>query len=207
MFRRLAVGAALALVSGCAAQFDGDEEGQAVAQITNVPSQIACIRINIKGATRNVERKFSVSAGQSATLTMSGLPTGEVTFTGDAFPQLCSSVSSSTAPSWSSDPTTVVLWAGSMSTVSLKFQRTSNVTVTVDFVEDAGGGPFDLAGSRDGGALDFAGSSPDGGSVTWDLAGSPYDGGSPAWDFAWAPYDGGTPSPGDLAWAPRPDLN
>jgi hypothetical protein len=206
MFRRLAV--VLAFASGCAAQVDS-EDGQAVAQITNVPSQVACIRINVKSVSRTVERKFSVSAGQSATLMMSGLPTGEVTFVGDAFSQLCGSVTASTAPSWSSDPTTLWLSAGAMSTVGLKFQRTGNVTVTVDFVEDAGGGPSDLGPypspwpGYDGGVSDLSGPRPS----PWPT----YDGGasdlSGPYPSPWPSYDGGTGPVGDLAWKPNADLN
>ena len=84
-----------------------------------------------------VTGSVTISAGQSAVLSMNGLPTGSDSFLGQAYGGLCSGVTASSIPTWSSDPTVVSLVPGTTASVSLKLSHNANANVTVDFVDDA----------------------------------------------------------------------
>src|SRR5436190_24338815 len=82
--------------SGCGGQpegatADGDQRGVAAFQLTQVPPDTACLRMTAAGA-RDVVRKLDVTAGQSTVFSMTGLPTGAVTFSADAFSEACAGV-------------------------------------------------------------------------------------------------------------------
>ena len=59
-----------------------------------------------------VIQKFSLSPGQATTFDLTGLPTGDVTLTEQAFTQACAMVTGTTAPTWIADPIMVTLQAG-----------------------------------------------------------------------------------------------
>ncbi len=155
------------LLLGCQTDYQYQGAGMATASLSQVPAMVQCIRIVVTGGERTAERKFPVTPGQPpSVLSMSGLPTGAVTFVGDAFPGQCGSVTAASAPTWSTDPTAEILSAGSMSTVELIFKRTSNVNIGIDFVDDAGTKMID--GGGDGGTLGRDGGNGDGGTLGRD---------------------------------------
>src|SRR5579863_469378 len=64
---------AVSLVLGCSTPDPGI--GVARAAITQVPTNVACIDIQVASGPRTVDRQFSVTPGQPALLTLSGLAT------------------------------------------------------------------------------------------------------------------------------------
>jgi len=143
MFRRYLAGVALcSMVFGCSSPNPEAEEqglGVATAAVTNVPTDVACIVITVTG-NRVAERKFDVTAGASSILAMNGLPVGAVTFTGNAYPTACSAVTSSSSPTWLSDPVSASLTAGVDAKVTLPLRKNGSSTVSVDFDDGPDGG-------------------------------------------------------------------
>lgn len=115
----------------------GEPTGQARVAITNAPSDVRCIRVNAAG-TRVVSNTFAVTSGARTVFTVSGLPIGLVTFTADAFSQLCVLVNDATVPTWVSDSVTTGIAGGSTTNVMLTMQRPGSGTVSIDFPGDAG---------------------------------------------------------------------
>src|SRR5689334_14468102 len=98
----------------CSGAPNADEDanvGVATATITQVPPQVSCVDIQVNGS-RSFSKKFDVTAGQTSVLSLSGLPTGNVTFIGLAYPLACASVVASTTATWLSQPVPATLIAG-----------------------------------------------------------------------------------------------
>jgi hypothetical protein len=148
---------------GCSAKSDSvDSElvGTAEARITSVPTGVGCIRVLAAGPL-SVTRDFSVTPGQSATLSLTKLPTGSVTFSGSAFNTACSPVLDPSTASWTASGVAATVTAGVTGTVNLVFQPTGNESVNATFADGS-----------DGGAV---------GPTTWD----------PAWSVAGVTYSNG----------------
>jgi hypothetical protein len=147
MLRALALVSGVVAFAGCSGDLEDPEAGSAVANIAVVPADVACVRITVSGPSRSADRFFNVTAGQSAILSMTGLPTGQDTFLGRAYSGVCTNVGATTVANWSSDPAIVSLQPGTTATVSLKLSHSGDANVTVDFVDDAGvgDGAVDLA--------------------------------------------------------------
>ena len=74
--------------------------------------------------TSKVERQlFSVIPGQDTRLLVTGLPSGAVTFNGDAFDLACSAVNGKSFPTWISDSQTVTLSPSIVAKVFLTFRQ------------------------------------------------------------------------------------
>jgi hypothetical protein len=130
------VSAALLTVACGAAQDSSENVGEARAQLTRVPSDVACIDISVAGAS-TVHRRFDVTAGASTNFALRSLPTGNVTFTAFAYPTPCAQVAADANPSWLSDPTpAVVSNTGAPVNVSLSMRKSGQAGVAVDFPED-----------------------------------------------------------------------
>lgn len=146
--RQLAVVAVCSALAACSSPNPEAEEGLGVATaaVTNVPSDVSCIVITVTG-NRVAERKFDVTTGASSVLSMKGLPVGSVTFVGNAYPTACSAVTSSSSPTWLSDPVNATLSAGVDAPVTLPLRRNGSSTVSVDFEDgpDSGTGSSSLA--------------------------------------------------------------
>lgn len=102
--RTVVVGLALVMGLASCQGADGSDAAAGVARmaITNVPADVACIRVTAAGA-RTVSHDFDVTAGQPATFLIHGLPVGEVTFSALGLPSACSSSSSAEEATWTSD--------------------------------------------------------------------------------------------------------
>ena len=137
MTRTLILSSLFAMLAGCAGAIGSDTAGEAQATIKQVPAQVACVQIIVAGS-RTVERDFDVVAGQSSGLSLPGLPTGAVVFTGAAFGAACSGIAGAT-PSWQSAPVSTVLAAGAVTPVSLLLVKSGAASVGVDFQDDDGG--------------------------------------------------------------------
>jgi len=85
--------AAVLAVIGCSGEGDSEELiGRAEIAITQVPSDVRCIRLVATGS-RVSQQDFNVMPGQSSILALNALPTGTVTFSGDAFNSPCNQAS------------------------------------------------------------------------------------------------------------------
>src|SRR5262245_14589195 len=103
-------------LAGCSGPGSGagagaEPAGVAVFAITNAPSDAACLQITAAGS-RTVVKSFSLSPGQDAVFTLSGLPVGNVVFSELAFAQDCSAVTASSVPTWVSDPVPATITPG-----------------------------------------------------------------------------------------------
>ena len=132
------VGAAvIPLACGPSAQSvpGGFDLGTETAELHVVPpSGVQCVRLTAS-TTSKVERQlFSVFPGQDTRLVVSGLPSGSVTFDGDAFDLACSDVTGKSFPTWISDTQTVTLSPSVVAKVFLTFRENIRARVSLDFV-------------------------------------------------------------------------
>jgi hypothetical protein len=107
------------------------EAGVASVAVTEVPSDVRCIRVAASGRY-DVERKFSVSASSSAVLTLDELPLGTVTFFAESFPVNCA-LTAGRAPNFVSDPVNALLKAGVATPVTLAMHAQGTADVSIDF--------------------------------------------------------------------------
>ncbi|MFT3774233.1 MAG: hypothetical protein QM820_53400 [Minicystis sp.] len=133
---RTTVGIGLGLVAvaaGCTAADDDETTGVAQIAITQVPfdGSVGCIAVTATGAT-TVTRKTDVTPGSGSILTLSGLPTGTVSFTGNAYAGPCAQVSPASVPTWVSDPVLAMI-SHQPVLVTLSMRRNGQATVGVDF--------------------------------------------------------------------------
>jgi hypothetical protein len=132
--------AALVACNGAPREAAPEEFGAATARITRVPSGVACVAVHAAGS-RDTDVKVDVTAGQDSTVVLTGLPTGELTFTAAAYPAACSAVGAGTDATWSSDAVkaTIVAHAAPVDVV-LPMHQGGRASVGVDF-DDAGPKP------------------------------------------------------------------
>jgi hypothetical protein len=115
----------------------GGEVEQVVLKITEVPSDVRCVRITAAGEARSVIREIESTGGATLTESLTGLPIGTVTFTGEAFTAACTSVTKSTVAPWASAPVETSIVVGRLSTVELAMVRNGRAKVEVTFAEEA----------------------------------------------------------------------
>ena len=127
-------GVCAAALVGCSA--DGSDAegdvGSAEIAITQVPSDVLCVRIVAEGS-RVRQQSFDVMPGQSSVLSLNGLPAGTVTFSGAAFPATCSQMS---PPTYTADPVAALVQPPSIAQVALTMRRNGQASVSVDFETD-----------------------------------------------------------------------
>ncbi len=110
-----------------------------VAALFTVPAAgVSCIRITASNPRRTSNTDFGVAPGASSTsLTMHGVPTGNVIFSGAAFADPCAFIVETSSPTWiSDDVAAAVSPAGPPPSVTLHFHGVGNVQVGVDFGDD-----------------------------------------------------------------------
>jgi hypothetical protein len=109
------------LAAGCGGAIERGEiekpPGTARVSLTGAPAEVACIRIIVTGATREVERRLD-----SSSTTLDGLPTGPVLVSGDAFAVACDRIAGA-APSWVADAQSITLESDAVTEVMLVFRR------------------------------------------------------------------------------------
>jgi hypothetical protein len=126
------------LLSACASRglVSSNEVGSVEVAVTNVPTDVACIRLTLARPDTIVQRAFDVAVGASSVLSVGGLPVGPMTFRADAFGAACSAVGASEAPGWISNEQTVSITAGVPTPVTLTMMRNGKACVAVDFPVD-----------------------------------------------------------------------
>ena len=137
--RRLGVGLGWALAAmvaaGCNSKSPPEDIGVARLELTSIPSDVNCLRLNAVGA-RTVVQQFDVTPGSDATLLVTGLPTGTVVITGYGFAASCSAAGDVTTANWISDPVTLEVSTSDIVDLSLVMHRNGRIRIGVDFKED-----------------------------------------------------------------------
>jgi hypothetical protein len=128
------VAVAAAVLAGCGG--DAQLVGVAKMSLNHVPGNVQCISLEAAGS-RTVQQTFDVVPSQSATLTFHGVPTGAVTFSGKAYNAACTAIAGA-SPTWTSDPSTVQVIAGTPADVHLIFHPAGDATISIDFADDNG---------------------------------------------------------------------
>ena len=101
-----------------------DDSGRITLDLSAAPVDARCVVITVTPAMGAVvTRQFSVSPGQSTVFDLTGLPTGDVTMSEQAFTQACSAVTAMTAPTWIADPVMVTLQPGLPVNVTFNLHR------------------------------------------------------------------------------------
>jgi hypothetical protein len=132
---------ALTLTMSCAVPEDVkvSDEGSAtvVLALTTVPSDVQCLEVTVT-ASATTTQLFPLTAGQPATITLPGLPSGPVSIDERAFAVPCDQVQSTTPPTWvSTMPAMTTLVAGQIADVTIVLRRAGQVRVTTDFQDGA----------------------------------------------------------------------
>jgi hypothetical protein len=153
-------------------QNDSDT-GVAEVALTAVPSDVQCVVI-VAAGTRTVQQSFDVAPGQPALLSLSGLPSGAVTFSGQAFSGACASVTGSSVPAYVADPVTVQVSPPTVASVSLFMHRNGQASVGIDFEGADGGfgGTGGAAGAAGGGGRGGAAGTSAGGAAGTSAGGA-----------------------------------
>ncbi len=152
LFRNALAGAVMALVAcGCSSSGSDHPEDVGVVQIAlaAAPSDATCLQIDAVGA-RSLSKQFTLRTGGSATLQMTGLPLGDVQFTGSAFAEECGAAISS-SPTWISDPVVATIVKGTIAQITLVLHRDGRASIRVDFSDGpADAGPGGVGGGSGG---------------------------------------------------------
>jgi alpha-tubulin suppressor-like RCC1 family protein len=116
---------------------DEGQTGTAVATLTTVPTGVTCLQLVYSG-TLTTSPTFTLTPGTNpATVSLGVLPIGTLNITPKAFSVACSSVTSSTVPTWLGSAVSVVISAGNTAQVALVLRPNTATTGTVDFVPAA----------------------------------------------------------------------
>lgn len=107
------------------------ELGQIRLEISVVPSDLSCLRVEVAGST-SVSKDFTLAAGAAnVVLSLDRLPMGNAKVRGSGYAGTCTG---GTAPTWIADQEQVLLEPGVVTQVPLVFRRNNPVTATVNFV-------------------------------------------------------------------------
>jgi hypothetical protein len=141
--------ALLCLATGCASSASesiSDDVGTASIALSAVPADVRCVRISVTGAGRSLSQGFDITTGSNVELTLSNLPLGQLTFTGEAFEKPCAQVSATDTGDWKSEPVTVEEVAGTVARVNLVMKRNGRAVVAVSFEDCDAGAPCGMCG-------------------------------------------------------------
>ncbi len=136
---QLILGLALAVAAiGCDQPGSGQlgqsgDVAEVTASLTTVPSGVLCVKLALSGSVSSSLMLTVASGASSASMSLGYVPAGNLTVTPSAFNVACSSVTSSTVPTWTGPAATVTVVAGTPLVVPLTLQPYS-ATATVNFV-------------------------------------------------------------------------
>lgn len=126
---------ALAAALGCEGAPEDPSTG-VILSLSEVPADVACVRVTAASEARTAARLLDVVGGMPFQETLSGMPLGTVTFRAEAFPGPCIEVKNTTIPTWVSDPDTVAIALGHLTSVTLTMHRNGRAKVGVDFADE-----------------------------------------------------------------------
>lgn len=143
---------AVGSLGGCAggAQDAGEGVGVARVALVNIPADVTCVRVFATGATRFAFADRDVLAGEESTLFMTGIPVGDVVFTGFGLLGVCAATADDD-PTWLSDRVTATISNdGRATNVTLPMHPNGKAFVSVDFQGDDPPPPPGAVGSGQG---------------------------------------------------------
>jgi hypothetical protein len=115
-----------------------DPTASAVIELAVVPANVSCVEIDVTGA-RAVTDRFDVTPNETAVLSLTALPLGNVSFIGLAYPTACAAVTSAVQATWISPATPATLVPGTVANVSLVLVPNGQASVGVGFNPDDAG--------------------------------------------------------------------
>jgi hypothetical protein len=122
--------------TGTGSGSDPNALGQVSLDLAATPAGAQCIRLTITPASGSASVQMvniTASNGSGTPIALTGLPTGPVTISADAYTVACGSISG-TPPAWSADPTSVVVRPGLVTSLVLTFKPDNSVSITPNFV-------------------------------------------------------------------------
>lgn len=134
----------------CQSQDEASEQDAGAIQlaVASAPQGTACLRVAITGPAGSTDvRTFDLTPGSPTQGTLSGLPVGAVGIKAEALDVVCSAATPSSAPSWVSEPVSVVLTAGTAVPVKLVMQKAGQISVSVDWNSGGSGGTSGSGGA------------------------------------------------------------
>ena len=124
------------VVGGCASKpAEPEDIGVVRLELTAIPADVNCLRLTATGA-RTVVQQFDVTPGTNSSLLVTGLPTGLVTITADAFAATCATAGDRTTANWVSEPQTLEVSSSDIADLSLVMHKNGKVQIGVDFKPD-----------------------------------------------------------------------
>jgi hypothetical protein len=132
------VGLALAAFgpAGCLPDLDRGELEQLSLAISNVPDDVACVRVKAVGSGRTVQRELEAEPGMPLQKSFGGLPLGTVLMSAEAFVATCDAVTTSSIAQWVSEEEPVSIVLGRLSSLTLTLHRNGRLKVGVDFADE-----------------------------------------------------------------------
>lgn len=149
-FSPLSLAAVMGSLVACGAPVDGDDTGSIEVALTVVPADVSCVRLVVAG-TRTVTVLQNVGPGaSSAAFALERLPAGIVQVDGQAFRGTCSTVSSSSVPSYVTEaPVSARIAPFELAKILLKLIRNGQLSIGVIFEDpfwiNRSTSPVDLA--------------------------------------------------------------
>lgn len=121
-------------------QLDPDVVGVSLS-LTIAPADAKCYRATFSsasspsapGTSTVFSQTFAPTAGSSAPVVLTGLPTGTFSLLIETMNLVCASVVPTTPLSWTSDPVTVVLTPGVLTPATVTFKRPGATAVSIDY--------------------------------------------------------------------------
>ena len=131
---------ALLAAQGCSSSESTGEQSDVAAEdmgsvsieLKRAPNDAACLRLTADGAT-TVAHTFDLTPGQASTLSMGGLPLGQVVFTAEAFSSACASVTAQSIATYNSDAVTAMIQPNITASIALGLHTPGSANVAVDF--------------------------------------------------------------------------
>jgi hypothetical protein len=129
-----------------------DQTGSIALAVSAAPAGVGCLNVTVAGSTRTVTRSLDVTPGVAIDATLSGLPTGAVAVTANAFADACAVVGATSIATWNSDPIMVTLASGVATPIQLVMRQNGLIDLSVDWDTTGAGGAAGGAGGATGGA-------------------------------------------------------
>jgi len=130
-----------------------EDVGEVTLAIAAGPSDAACLRVIVTGATGATSvRTLALTPGATTAATLGGLPLGAATVKAEAFDVMCGSVTMASVANWVSDSVPVMLTAGMPVAVQLVMQPTGQIRISVDWNTTGTGNTGGGGASGGGGA-------------------------------------------------------
>ncbi|HEY5957322.1 MAG TPA: hypothetical protein VIV60_12240 [Polyangiaceae bacterium] len=115
---------------------EGEETGSVTLAVTSIPASVLCLQVVAAGAGRTEYRNIDLTRGtNTVSELLTGLPIGEVKFTGSAYKVGCDQVVPNTNAEYISAPVSVYLTTTHSTNVTLSMMFNGKATIGADWEE------------------------------------------------------------------------